>query len=179
MSHWVSLPRRIAILLGLFVWLVVFPLVHGVIPWAISLLTHRYGWTEGWPGVVNLAGLIPVIVGAAGLVWIFITALLNMAQMPERVELGWTPPYLLMRGPYAFTRHPMYLAELTLWFGWALLYGSVAVFIALLVLVAWVSFILPREERALEAKFGDVYRAYQARVPRWLDMPWRRSGFDS
>ena len=84
-----------------------------------------------------------------------------MAQMPERVELGWAPPYLLMRGPYAFTRHPMYFAELALWLGWALFYGSVAVFIALLVLGAWVSFIVPREERALEAKFGDVYHAYQ------------------
>jgi protein-S-isoprenylcysteine O-methyltransferase Ste14 len=73
----------------------------------------------------------------------------------------------------------MYLAELALWLGWALFYGSVAVFIALLVLGAWVSFILPREERALEAKFGAVYRAYRARVPRWLGMPWRRRGFDS
>ena len=98
--YWFSLPRWVAIQLGLFVWLVLFPLVHGVIPWAISLLTPRYGWTEGWPGVLNLSGLIPVIVGAAGLAWIFVTALLNMARMPERVELGWTPPYLLMRGPH-------------------------------------------------------------------------------
>jgi protein-S-isoprenylcysteine O-methyltransferase Ste14 len=84
-----------------------------------------------------------------------------------------------MRGPYAFTRHPMYLAALALWLGWAVFYGSVAVVIALLVLAAWVSFIARREERALEAKFGDAYRAYQARVPRWLGMPWRRTGFDS
>jgi protein-S-isoprenylcysteine O-methyltransferase Ste14 len=179
LSHRVSVPRWIAVLLGLFVWLVAIPLVHGVIPWAISLLTPRYGWTEDWPGVLNLPGLIPVIVGAAGLIWILVTALLNMAQMPERVELGWTPPYLLIRGPYAFTRHPMYLAALALWLGWTLFYGNAAVFIALLVLGAWVSFIVPCEERALEAKFGDTYRAYQARVPRWLGMPWRRTGFDS
>ena len=75
LSHRVSIPRWIAVLLGLFVWFVALPLVHGVIPWAISLLTPRYGWTEGWPGVWNLPGLIPVIVGAAGLIWILVTAL--------------------------------------------------------------------------------------------------------
>jgi protein-S-isoprenylcysteine O-methyltransferase Ste14 len=173
LSHRVSIPRWVAILLGLFVWFVAMPVVHGVIPWAISLLTPRYGWTEGSPGAWNLPGLVPVIVGAAGLIWILVTALLNLAQMPERVELGWAPQYLLMRGPYAFARHPMYLAALALWLGWAVLYGSVAVFIALLVLAAWVSFIAPREERALEAKFGDSYRRYKARVPRWVGLPGR------
>lgn len=179
LSPRVGVPRWVAVLLGLFVWFVAIPLVHGAIPWALSLLTRRHGWTEGWPGVVNLPGLIPVVVGAAGLIWILVTALLNLAQMPQRVKLGWDPPYLLMRGPYAFTRHPMYLCVLALWLGWTLFYGSVAVLIALLVLGAWVSFIAPREERALEAQFGDVYRAYQARVPRWLGMPWRRTGINS
>jgi hypothetical protein len=92
MSHRVNIPRWMAVLLGLFVWFVALPLVHGVIPWAISLLTPRYGWTEGWPRVWNLLGLFPVIVGTAGMIWILVTALLNMAQMPGRVELGWAPP---------------------------------------------------------------------------------------
>jgi len=28
--------------------------------------------------------------------------------------------------------------------------------------------IIPREERFLEQRFGDAYRAYRHRVPRWL-----------
>jgi protein-S-isoprenylcysteine O-methyltransferase Ste14 len=31
--------------------------------------------------------------------------------------------------------------------------------------------IVPWEERDLEARFGEAYRAYKARVPRWLGLP--------
>jgi protein-S-isoprenylcysteine O-methyltransferase Ste14 len=31
------------------------------------------------------------------------------------------------------------------------------------------------EERDLETRFGDTYRAYKAQVPRWLGLP-RRPG---
>lgn len=61
----------------------------------------------------------------------------------------------------------MYLAESALWLGWALLYGSAAVFLGLLLLCAAVGIIAPREERALDLKFGEAYRQYAARVPRW------------
>jgi protein-S-isoprenylcysteine O-methyltransferase Ste14 len=27
---------------------------------------------------------------------------------------------------------------------------------------------VPQEERGLEARFGEAYRAYQRRVPRWI-----------
>ena len=34
--------------------------------------------------------------------------------------------------------------------------------------------IVPWEERDLEARFGAAYRAYKARVPRWLGLHRRR-----
>jgi hypothetical protein len=64
-----GVPRWVALIVFLFVWLVGVPLVHALLPWAISLLTHRVGWAEGRPGGWNLLGLIPVSVGAACLVW--------------------------------------------------------------------------------------------------------------
>lgn len=161
-----SMPRWMALIAALLVWVVGVPLAHGVIPWAISLLTPRYGWAEGRPGIWNLLGLIPISVGTAGLVWIMV---LHFARTPERVELEWTPKYLLRRGPYVFTRNPMYVAELALWLGWALLYGSVAVLIGFLLLVVVLNFrVVSREERTLEARFGDTYRQYKGTVPRWL-----------
>ena len=157
-----STPRWVAFVLVLIGIL----LAHGVVPWAISLLTRRHGWTESGPGIPNFLGLIPVVAGAAGLTWIVVV---GFAETAERVELTLIPKHLLMRGPYGFTRNPMYGAELGLWLGWALWYGSVAVFSGFVVFWAVVNFVVvPREERSLEARFGDTYREYKAKKPRWF-----------
>ena len=94
-------------------------------------------------------------------------------DLPERVPTDWSPAILMTGGPYAFSRHPMYVGELALWLGWAVLYGSIPVLIGFAVLAAVVGLLAPREERALEAKFGEVYRRYKARVPRWVGLPGR------
>jgi len=143
------------------------PIVWGGAPWAISLLTPRYGWVAGRPGLWNLLGLIPVVVGTVGLFWMMS---LHFAQAPQkRVELELAQRYLLRHGPYAFSRHPMYLSELTLLCGWAIFYGSVAVSIAFAVACVVFNCVnVPLEERALEARFGEAYREYKRSVPRWF-----------
>lgn len=153
------LPLWQAYPLALFVW--------GVLPWAISLLTPYYGWAVGRPGIWNLLGLIPVLVGAAGLFWGMSAHTIHSPKL----GIDWEPDksYLLRNGLYAYSRNPMYVAELILMLGWVVFYGSIAVLIALL---AWGFFFafyqVPMEERILEAHFGDTYREYEARVPRWL-----------
>jgi protein-S-isoprenylcysteine O-methyltransferase Ste14 len=143
-----------------------FTLAHGVVPWAVSWLTQRHGWTGGRPGLGNLPGLVPVVAGAAGFAWILVA---GSAETPQRVDLTLTPSFLLMRGPYRFTRNPMYGAELMLWLGWAIWYGSVAVLSGCVVFWAVVNFVVvPREERTLEAQFGEAYRDYKAKKPRWF-----------
>lgn len=152
LSPWLAYP------LALIVW--------EVVPWAISLLTPRYGWVENRPGNWHLLGLIPVLVGTAGLLW---GLTLHSAQSPEGIEWELDRSYLLNRGPYAFSRHPMYLSELTLLFGWVIFYGSAALLITFLVWYLFFNYYaMPQEERVLEAHFGEAYREYKNKVPRWF-----------
>jgi protein-S-isoprenylcysteine O-methyltransferase Ste14 len=149
---------------------IVYPLaclVWGILPWTVSLIGHRYGWETGHPGTWNLLGLILVLIGTAGLIW-GISA--HTSRSPQvGVDVEFEKNYLLRNGLYAYSRNPMYVAELILMWGWVIFYGSIAVLIAL---IAWALFFnfyqIPKEERSIEAHFGDVYREYKGRVPRWL-----------
>ena len=89
------------------------------------------------------------------------------AASPQRIELR-SAAFLITRGPYAFSRNPMYVSELTLWLGWAVFYGSVAVLVGFAILLTVLTASVPHEERVLDARLGDAYRAYKRAVPRWL-----------
>ena len=158
-------PRWAAVALGLLAWVVGVPFAHAGLPWAVSLLATRHGWRDGAPGIWNFVGLAPVALASAGLIWIMAH---HLRRTPESVKLELTPQYLLLRGPYRFTRNPMYVAELALWLGWSVFFGSAPVALGFALLFVAMSWVVPREERALEARFGATYRDYLRRVPRWL-----------
>lgn len=144
--------------LALFVW--------GVLPWAISWLAPHYGWIAGRPSAWNLLGLIPALVGITGLLW---GMALHAGESAEGIEWEMDKSYLLRRGLYAVSRHPMYLSELILLLGWVILYGSIALVIAFFVwYVFFKYYAIPHEERVLEAHFGEAYREYKHKVPRWF-----------
>lgn len=149
-------------------WLV-YPLaliVWWVLPWAISLLTHHFGWIAGHPDIWNLLGLIPVLIGTCGLLW---GVYVHSAQSPQGMEWELDKSYLLKGSLYKFSRNPMYVSELTTLFGWVIFYGSISVMI---LFAAWYVFFeyyaVPQEERVLETHFGDAYQEYRNRVPRWF-----------
>lgn len=76
---------------------------------------------------------------------------------------------LLESGPYRFTRNPIYIAFVILYFGLAVMLTSAWMLLLLIpVLIILQRGVVEREEAYLQAKFGEAYRKYQARVPRWL-----------
>jgi protein-S-isoprenylcysteine O-methyltransferase Ste14 len=152
LSAWLAYP------LALLVW-------EGL-PWAISLLAPRYGWVLNRPSIWNWFGLLPVVVGTIGLIW---GVAAHAAQSTQGIEWELDKSYLLRGGLYAFSRHPMYLSEQVLMFGWVVFYGSLAVLMASVLWLAFFNFYaMPQEERTLESHFGEAYREYKQKVPRWF-----------
>ncbi|MDR3472548.1 MAG: isoprenylcysteine carboxylmethyltransferase family protein [Devosia sp.] len=76
---------------------------------------------------------------------------------------------LVVRGPFRFTRNPMYLGMLTTSAGIALLVGMWSMFLAPLAFFFWVNTIsIPFEEAKMERQFGPAYRSYKGQVRRWV-----------
>ncbi|WP_227817912.1 methyltransferase family protein [Nitrogeniibacter aestuarii] len=109
-----------------------------------------------------LMNLSWVIAGAALLVMWRARTTINPMH-PERSSA------LVTTGIYAWSRNPMYVSLLCLLMGYSLQLGHVAAVLGPILFVSYVTrFHIVPEERALEARFGDAYRAYKARVRRWI-----------
>ena len=84
--------------------------------------------------------------------------------LPERPSIAITT-----QGAYRFTRNPMYLGLSCLYAAAALVIAKPMTLIILPVAMLIVHHgVVLREERYLEAKFGETYGAYRQRVRRWL-----------
>ncbi|KFE72465.1 putative protein-S-isoprenylcysteine methyltransferase [Hyalangium minutum] len=82
----------------------------------------------------------------------------------------WMPTAGIMdKGLYSWTRNPMYLSFAIIYLGIALLIPSewaVLTLIPALLVIRY--YVIAKEERYLEATFGEPYVRYKARVRRWL-----------
>ena len=98
---------------------------------------------------------------------------------------------LVDSGPFALVRNPLYLANIGLWVGFALSARLpwLAPVLACVLAIEYHA-IVRWEEQLLESRFRDDYRAYAARVPRWMSVrkprrpgrreiafPWRDAFF--
>jgi protein-S-isoprenylcysteine O-methyltransferase Ste14 len=85
------------------------------------------------------------------------------------------PREFVAAGPYRIVRNPMYLGAAAVIAGAGLMLRSpAAAGVAILFLAATHAFVLLYEEPTLERRFGESYRRYKRRVPRWLPRVPRR-----
>jgi protein-S-isoprenylcysteine O-methyltransferase Ste14 len=125
----------------------------------LRVSTGLPGWFRLGAGAALAAAALGLAAGALG----------RFRRAGTAVE-PWRPSTALVTdGVYRFTRNPIYLAMAVLYAGSALALDS-AVALALLppVLALVQVGVIRREERYLEARFGDEYRRYRASVRRWL-----------
>jgi protein-S-isoprenylcysteine O-methyltransferase Ste14 len=83
-----------------------------------------------------------------------------------------TPPGLpFIRGPYRISRHPGYLSQSLLFVGVALTTASWIFMLLSLVLWFLLAFVVADEEQSCLENFGEAYREYMKRTPRWVGIP--------
>jgi protein-S-isoprenylcysteine O-methyltransferase Ste14 len=117
-------------------------------------------WSRPWPAWAGQGCGWPLIL--AGL-WLGAWAVRAAAAVDlER------PDQLVDRGPYAFSRNPMYLAWTLGYVGIALVAGTAWPLLLLPAVLAVTHVEVLREERSLERRFGAAYRSYRASVRRYL-----------
>jgi protein-S-isoprenylcysteine O-methyltransferase Ste14 len=138
-----NVPVPEAYLIGLAVGLV----ADGLRPWHLPWPPARY--LVAAPLAIAGAGLIAAAVRAAGTVDL---------ERPDR---------LVISGPYAHSRNPMYVAWALVGLATAAATRSGWVLATLPLATAWTHLDVLREERRLATAFGDGFAAYRATVPRY------------
>jgi protein-S-isoprenylcysteine O-methyltransferase Ste14 len=113
-----------------------------------------------WLGVVLILGALPLFTSFLGrFVW-------EGHGTPAPVA---PTKHLVVGGPFRWTRNPGYIAVVTLIGGQALVLGSGAVLVyAILVALAFHTFVVVYEEPTLRDQFGAEFEEYRRRVPRWI-----------
>ena len=112
-----------------------------------------------------------------GTIWFYIglpISLLGLIMLTIAMVNFATNPLdkLVNKGLYRYSRHPMYLVATALMFiGVGIASASwIFLLISILRTIASVMLIIPEERYCLK-KYGDAYREYMQRTPRWIGIP--------
>lgn len=120
--------------------------------------------TGPWRLIAQGVGAAALAVGIAGFVWMVAT--MKRARTPIHNARSTTT--LVESGPFRVSRNPMYVFGSTAYAGLSLLLVEPWSLALLPVVLATMHYgVVLREEAYLERRFGDAYRRYKARVPRY------------
>jgi protein-S-isoprenylcysteine O-methyltransferase Ste14 len=124
------------------------------------------------PAVQTTLGLGLFVMGAAIYLWCAWDFAVKGRGTPAPVD---APNKLVVGRLYRYSRNPMYVGVATMIAGQTIYYGSAAIAIYMVVVIALFSlFVMLYEEPVLRQKFGVQYDQYCRRVPRWI-VPRRRA----
>ncbi|MFA4986151.1 MAG: isoprenylcysteine carboxylmethyltransferase family protein [Candidatus Brocadiia bacterium] len=107
------------------------------------------------PNLVQDLGIGLVAVGCT-------LAVVGLVQLRGVENIG----HLVTTGLYAHLRHPMYMGFILWILGWSVRYGAVVSMALGILCIGNIFFWEHLEERAMEAQYGEEYRAYRKRT--WL-----------
>ena len=130
-------------------------------------------WTYPWRTLLDLRivwlGVALVAIGVAISIWAFSLFRREGTELDPTSE---TNKSLVVRGPFRFTRNPMYLGLVILTLGIAFWVGWLPMFVAPLLVFATANWAhIPFEEAKMRRQFGPAFDQYMRQVRRWIDFP--------
>ena len=145
--------------------IIFFIFAPGVVAGYIPLALLRRG-PQAETGIFAYLAFPLWLIGLVMLLWSFWDFLVKGRGTPAPID---PPKELVATGFYRYVRNPMYVGVLAiiighfLWFRyWNLLIYAIVVFIA------FNTFVTYYEEPTLKRKFGAAYEDYLKKVPRWI-----------
>jgi protein-S-isoprenylcysteine O-methyltransferase Ste14 len=117
------------------------------------------------PEWLRLVGVVLGILAIPSVYWV----LSSLGKNVSETVLTKPDHELVTAGPYRWIRHPLYTTGLTLLIGVGLMAANVVLLLfagLAAIMIRWV--VIPREEAALQDRFGDGYRSYMRRTGRLL-----------
>jgi protein-S-isoprenylcysteine O-methyltransferase Ste14 len=138
-----------------FLYLIIAGAVSWLYPWRV-LLDLRIVWL----------GVVLVAIGFAISVWAFLLFRSEGTEINPTSEMNKS---LVVRGPFRFTRNPMYLGLVLLTLGIAFWVGSLPMFAVPLLVFATANWVhIPFEEAKMRRQFGAAFDRYMRQVRRWI-----------
>lgn len=166
-------------------------LIQNIVTMANQKLYRRLGGgsSDTRPGQkVNIGNLVPMLLlfltmiysiflpVKLGTIWFPIGLLIFLMGLTTviiaTINFATTPMNeIVSRGAYRYSRHPAYGALILIYFGISLASAS---WVFLLVAIVWTilfGFFIKTEERFCLERYGDAYREYMDRTPKWIGIP--------
>jgi steroid 5-alpha reductase family enzyme len=164
--------------------------IVSVLFWLSSLITTLLGLPPSLnlQPVLRMVGWAIFVTGIVVALWLFryrspttmiVSTYFTFVKIFTRApvsRLGGRTEPLIVDGPQKYVRHPLYLAAVTTFFGWALITNSMSSLIGVAFMILWFMLVqIPFEERELRALFGDQYVRYSNEVSMLIPFSKSRS----
>jgi len=95
----------------------------------------------------------------------------SWAGSETRTTGGVGGTYLVISGPFAYVRNPLYVGNILMYFGLGIMSMALVPYLQIVAIIFFIiqyNFIVKEEEVFLEKKFGDNYQKYLQNVPRFF-----------
>jgi protein-S-isoprenylcysteine O-methyltransferase Ste14 len=125
------------------------------------------------PAAAIYSIFLPLKIGTAWLyVGLLIFALSIVMTIMINISFATSPADKpVTKGFYRISRHPIYLSAALMYLGIGIACASWVLLLCAILWIVFLNIVVPTEEHFLIDQYGNAYRKYMNRTPRWVGIP--------